>query len=49
MPEVVFGPAARAEVLEASDWYGAHSPALAANFVPEVESAAVVSPKIRAS
>lgn len=37
MPQVTFGPAARAEVVEAADWYKAHAPAAAARFVGEVE------------
>lgn len=39
MTLVVFGPAARTEMVEASNWYAAHSPALAARFVTEVDAA----------
>jgi hypothetical protein len=36
MPPVVFGPAARAEMIEASNWYAAQSLALASRFIAEV-------------
>ncbi len=39
MPQVAFGPAARAEVLEAVDWYKAHAPVAAGLFVAEIEAA----------
>jgi len=38
MPQVIFGPAARAEVLEAADWYKAHAPVAAEWFVAEIET-----------
>ena len=38
MPRVIFGPAARAEVLDAADWYKAHAPVAAEWFVIEVET-----------
>jgi toxin ParE1/3/4 len=37
VPPVVFGPAARAELIEARDWYGARDVELAARFTAEVE------------
>ena len=40
MALVVFGPAARTEVIEASDWYAVHSAALAARFIADVDVAA---------
>jgi plasmid stabilization system protein ParE len=36
---VVFGPAARAELIQARDWYGARDVELAARFTAEVEMA----------
>jgi hypothetical protein len=38
MPVVVFGPAARTEMIEASNWYAAHSLALASRFIAEVDA-----------
>jgi plasmid stabilization system protein ParE len=35
---VVFGPAARAELIEAHDWYSARDVELAARFTAEVEA-----------
>jgi len=35
---VVFGPAARVEMLEAMDWYDAHAPNLGEGFVTEVDA-----------
>ena len=39
MANVVFGAAARAEVLDVLDWYAARSPELAADFATEIEFA----------
>jgi len=38
VPSVVFSPAARAEVIEARDWYAARNAELADRFISEVES-----------
>ena len=38
MLSVVFSPAARAELIEARDWYAARNPELADRFVTEVEN-----------
>ena len=38
MPSVVFSPAARAEVIEARDWYAARNGELADRFIAEVEN-----------
>lgn len=35
---VVFGPAARVEMLEAIDWYDAHAPSLGDRFVAEINA-----------
>lgn len=35
---IVFGPAARAEMLEAVDWYDAHAPGLGGQLVAEIEA-----------
>jgi plasmid stabilization system protein ParE len=35
---VVFSPAARAELIEAQDWYGARDAELTARFTAEVET-----------
>ena len=42
MPSVVFSPAARAELIEARDWYAARNAELADRFIAEVEN--VVAP-----
>ena len=39
MLRVVFGPAARAEMLEAFDWYASRSPVVAARFIAAVDTA----------
>lgn len=39
MRSVVFGPAARAEMLDAVDWYDTHAPGLGEQFVAEVDAA----------
>jgi plasmid stabilization system protein ParE len=38
VPPVVFGPAARAELIEARDWYSTRGAGLAARFTVEVET-----------
>ena len=38
MPPVVFSPAARAELLEARDWYAARDVELADRFTAEIET-----------
>ncbi|HXW84727.1 MAG TPA: type II toxin-antitoxin system RelE/ParE family toxin [Candidatus Binataceae bacterium] len=38
MPSVVFSPAARAELLEARDWYAARDVQLADRFIAEIET-----------
>jgi plasmid stabilization system protein ParE len=38
VPSVVFSPAARAELIEAHDWYVARNGELAARFIAEVEN-----------
>jgi toxin ParE1/3/4 len=38
VPSVVFSPAARAELIEARDWYAARNTELADRFVVEVEN-----------
>ena len=38
MPSVVFSPAARAELLEARDWYAARDVELADRFIVEIET-----------
>ena len=38
MPSVVFSPAARAELLEARDWYASRDVRLAGRFVTEIET-----------
>jgi plasmid stabilization system protein ParE len=38
MPSVVFSPAARAELIEARDWYAARNVELADRFVADVEN-----------
>ena len=38
MRPVVFGPAARAEMLEAVDWYDVHAPGLGEQFVAEIDA-----------
>jgi hypothetical protein len=38
VPSVVFGPAARAELLEARDWYATRDGELADRFVAEIET-----------
>ena len=37
MPPVIFGPAARVEMIEASDWYEAHGTDLGRRFVAETD------------
>jgi len=39
VPSVVFIPAARAELIEARDWYAARKAELADRFVAEVDNA----------
>jgi len=39
MHPVVFGSAARADILEAVDWYRARAPSLAERFVAEIDAA----------
>jgi plasmid stabilization system protein ParE len=39
MRPVIFGPAARTELLEAFDWYEAHAPGLGEQFVAEIDAA----------
>jgi len=38
VPSVVFSPAARAELLEARDWYAARDVELADRFIAETET-----------
>jgi plasmid stabilization system protein ParE len=38
VPPVVFGPAARAELIEARDWYAARNAELADRFIAEAEN-----------
>lgn len=38
MRSVIFGPAARAEMLDAVDWYDSHASGLGDQFVAEVEA-----------
>ena len=38
MPSVVFSPAARAELIEARDWYAARNAELADHFITEIEN-----------
>jgi plasmid stabilization system protein ParE len=35
---IFFGPAARAEIIEAANWYAANAPVLAARFTGEVDA-----------
>ena len=37
MPNVSFGPAAEAEIIEATNWYRSHSEALSGRFRAELE------------
>ena len=38
MPSVIFGVAARAELIEARDWYSARSAEVATRFIAEIET-----------
>ena len=41
MRPVIFGPAARAEMIDAHDWYAARAPRLGDSFIAEVDAVVV--------